>query len=342
MSGYFMRRILQAVPTIFGITFLSFLLMLAAPGDPITYLTFNPGGSPEATERLRRQLGLDQPPLQQYVYWLIGNDWVTVDVDDDGSATMQGVRKGLLRGDLGQSIAQRRPVLDLIAERIPATLQLTLSALVLGYGLGIMMGLAAAAAYGGWPDQVIRFVSVLGTALPGFWLGLILIIAFGVQLRWLPIGGMRDITRPDAAFDLWDSIRHMIMPVSVLALAIAADAARYVRAEVLEVLEQDYVRTARAKGLAENAVFYRHIIRNALIPIATFIGPALGGLLGGAVIIEQVFSWPGMGRLIVNSVFQRDYPVVMGTVLVSAVLYIIGLLISDLLYSLLDPRVTYS
>jgi peptide/nickel transport system permease protein len=342
MSRYFMRRILQAVPTIFGITFLSFLLMLAAPGDPITYLTFNPGGSPEATERLRRQLGLDQPPLQQYVYWLIGNDWAQIDMDGDGSAAVQGVRKGLLRGDLGQSIAQRRPVLDLIVERIPATLQLTLSALALGYGLGIVMGLAAAAAYGGWLDQVIRFVSVLGTALPGFWLGLILIIVFGVQLRWLPIGGMRDITRPDAAFDLWDSIRHMIMPVSVLALAIAADAARYVRAEVLEVLEQDYVRTARAKGLAENAVFLRHIIRNALIPIATFIGPALGGLLGGAVIIEQVFSWPGMGRLIVNSVFQRDYPVVMGTVLVSAVLYIIGLLISDLLYSVLDPRVTYS
>jgi peptide/nickel transport system permease protein len=342
MSRYFMRRIIQAVPTIFGITFLSFILMLAAPGDPITYLTFNPGSSPEAAERLRRQLGLDQPPLQQYVYWLIGNDWVYIDVDGDGTGSVQGLRKGLLRGDFGQSIAHRRPVIDLILERIPATLQLTLTALILGYGLGIVMGLAAAAAYDRWLDQVIRFVSVLGTALPAFWLGLILIIIFSVNLRWLPIGGMRDITRVGAAPDLWDTIRHLIMPVSVLALGIAANVARYVRAEVLEVLEQDYVRTARAKGLAERTVFRRHIIRNALIPVATFIGPAVGGLLGGAVIIEQVFSWPGMGRLIVNSVFQRDYPVVMGTVLISALLYIVGLLISDTLYSLLDPRVSYA
>lgn len=339
MTQFIVRRLLQAVPTLFGITLLSFLVMQAAPGDPLSFLTFNPEASAEGTLRLRRQLGLDQPALTQYVYWMVGNDWTTVDVDGDGTGDVPGTRKGLLRGDLGQSLMHKRPVLDLILERIPATLQLMLSATLLGYGLGIVLGLAAAAWHGSIFDQMIRFFSVIGTALPSFWLGLLLIIIFSVELKWLPSGGRRDLTRANAGFDLWDTVRHMIMPVSVLALGIIASISRYMRAEALEVMSEDYVRTARAKGLSERVVFWRHVMRNALIPVATFVGPSLGALIGGAVIAEQVFSWPGMGRLVMTAMLQHDFPLVMGSVLMSAVLFIIGMLVSDILYVVLDPRV---
>ena len=342
MTRYILRRLIQAVPTLFGITLISFFLIQAAPGDPISFLTFDPKVSPEATMRLRRQLGFDKPVYTQYIYWLVGNDWTRIDVDGDGTADVSGTRKGLLRGDLGQSIVHKRPVLDLILERIPATIQLMLSALIIGYGLGIPLGLFAAVRHGSIFDQLVRFFSVIGTALPSFWLGLLLIIIFSVELKWLPLGGRRDLRRVGGAFDLWDTVSHMIMPVSVLALGIIATISRYVRAEALEVMGEDYIRTARAKGLRESTVFWQHILRNALIPIATFLGPALGSLFGGAVIVEQVFSWPGMGRLVVTAMLQQDFPLIMGAVLVSTVLFIIGLVISDVLYGALDPRVRYS
>jgi peptide/nickel transport system permease protein len=339
MSTFLLRRLLQAVPTLFGITLISFLLMLATPGDPITTITFNPNSSPEATAQLRRQLGLDQPPLAQYFYWLVGNDWTRIDVDGDGAGDVQGVRRGILRGDLGQSIQFRRPVLDVIAERIPATLQLTLSAVLLGYAIGIPIGLFAAIRHRSWFDQLSRVLSVVGSAVPSFWLALILIIVFSVQLGLLPMQGMRDITRTDGGFDLGETLRYMILPVFVLSLGIIAFVSRFMRAQVLEVMSQDYVRTAYAKGVRNPDVYWRHILRNALIPVATFIGPALGSLLGGAVIIEQVFSWPGLGSLTVAAVFGRDYPLIMGTVVISAALFILGVLLSDVLYGLLDPRI---
>lgn len=339
MNRYILRRLVQAIPTLFGITLLSFMLMLATPGDPITTITFNPNSSPEATAKLRRQLGLDQPPLVQYGYWLIGNDWVHIDVDGDGEGDVYGTRRGFLRGDLGQSIQYRRPVLDLILERVPATLQLTFSGVLLGYLIGIPVGLFSAAKHRSWFDQGARVLSVIGDAVPSFWLALILIILFSVNLGWLPMSGMRDITRMEARFDLGETIRYMIMPVSVLSLGIIAFISRFTRTQVLEVMGQDYVRTAYAKGLSGRRVLWIHVIRNALMPVATFLGPTLGSLLGGAVIIEQVFSWPGMGRMIVDAVSQRDYPLIMGTVVISAVLYILGVLFSDVLYSLIDPRV---
>lgn len=339
MSKYVIRRLVQAVPTFLGITILSFLLMLAAPGDPITLITFNPDSTPEATEKLRRQLGLDKPPLEQYLYWLIGNDWVNIDVDGDGEGDVWGTRQGFLRGDLGQSLQHKRPVLTLISERIPATLQLTFTALIVGYAVGIPLGVFAAVAHRGWFDQISRVISVIGNAIPGFWLALILIIVFSVNLRWLPMSGMRDITNTSGNYTIFDSIPYMIMPVFVLSLGTIAGISRFVRTEVLEVLGQDYIRTAYAKGLSNRSVWWRHAVRNALLPVATFIGPALGALLGGAVITEQVFSWPGMGRLVVNAVFQRDYPLVMGSVVISSILFIIGLIISDLLYAALDPRI---
>ena len=339
MNRYLLRRLLQAIPTLFGITFITFMLMLATPGDPITTITFNPNSTPEATAQLRRQLGLDQPPLVQYFYWLVGNDWVQIDVNGDGVGDVTGARRGFLRGDLGQSIQYKRPVGELILERVPATLQLTFSAVLVGYLIGIPIGLLSAAHHRSWFDQGARVLSVIGDAVPSFWLALIFIIVFSVKLGVLPMSGMRDITRIDPEFNLGETLRYMIMPVTVLALGIVAFISRFTRAQVLEVLGQDYVRTAYSKGLSNRTVLWGHVIRNALMPVATFLGPTLGSLLGGAVIIEQVFSWPGLGRLVVDAVFQRDYPLIMGSVVIGAVLFILGVLLSDVLYSLIDPRV---
>jgi peptide/nickel transport system permease protein len=339
MSKYLVRRLLQSIPTLFGISLISFLLMLATPGDPITLITFNPNSSPEATQTLRRQLGLDQPPLVQYVYWLIGNDWVKVDVNGDGVGDEWGTRRGVLRGDMGQSISLRRPVLDAIAERVPATLLLTGTAVLFGYLIGVLIGLLAAINHRGVFDNLTRVFSVLGNAVPSFWLGLILILVFSVQLDLLPMSGMRDITRPNTGFNLSETARYMIMPVTVLSLGIIAAISRYTRIQVLEVVGQDYVRTAFAKGLHNRIVNLRHVARNALIPVITLLGAALGSLIGGAVIVEQVFSWPGLGRLVIEAVSKRDYPLIMGSVVIGAVMYIVGLIISDILYVIIDPRI---
>lgn len=342
MNTFLVRRLFQAIPTLFGISILSFLLMLATPGDPITTITFNPSSKPEATAILRRQLGLDQPPLVQYVYWLVGNDWRQIDVDGDGVGDIQGTRRGVLRGDFGVSIALKRPVLDVIIERIPATLLLAVPAILLGYIIGVAIGMLAAIRHRSSFDQVSRVLSVVGSAIPAFWLGLILIIVFSVNLRVLPMGGMRDNTQADASFSIIQSLPYMVMPVLVLTLGIIAVISRYARVQALEVLNQDYIRTAYSKGLGNRYINFWHVARNALIPVITLLGGAVGTLLGGAVIIEQVFNWPGLGRLVIDAVSQRDYPLIMGTVVISAVLYIIGLLFSDVLYGLVDPRIRLS
>ena len=341
MTQHLIRRMIQAIPTLFGVTIVAFLLMLATPGDPIALITFTPDASPEATEKLRRQLGLDKPALTQYLYWLIGNDWVHIDVDNDGEGDFYGTRKGFLRGDLGQSIQNRRPVTEMLVERMSATLQLTLSAAIVGYIVGIVLGVLAAINHRGIFDQITRVISVIGNAIPSFWLGLLLIMLFSVQLGVLPMSGMQDVTRSSDSFDLADRVRHMIMPMFVLSLGTIAVISRFTRTQVLEVLGEDYVRTAHSKGLQSRQIYIRHVTRNALMPVATLIGPTLGFLLSGAVIIEQVFSWPGLGRLAINAVSQRDYPLVMGTVVLGAVLYILGNLTSDVFYSWVDPRVRF-
>ena len=338
MLRYFQRRLLQAIPTFFGVTILSFLIILSAPGDPVAMITFSPNPSPEAIKTLRSQLGLDQPPLLQYVYWLIGNDWALIDYDGDGVSETPGSRRGLLRGDLGQSIKQRRPVIALIAQRIPATLRLGLAALVLGYVIGVTLGVLAAVFHRTWVDQIIRVMSVVGNAVPAFWLGLLLIIVFGVQLDLLPISGMKNITQRGPQ-SVGDALRHMILPVSVLSLNTIAFISRFTRTQILEVLQQDYVRTAYAKGLQTRIIWFRHALRNGLLPVATFLGPTIGTLLAGSVIIEQVFQWPGMGKLIIDAVFSRDYPLVMGSVVVASVMFIVGVLLSDIMYVILDPRI---
>ena len=340
MGAYIGRRVLQAIPTFFGITIFAFVLMITAPGDPIALLTFSPtSNNAENAEMVRRQLGLDKPIYIQYIYWLIGNDWTLSDTDGDGTDDTPGTRRGFLRGDFGESLAPgHRPVADLIIERIPATLLLTFSALIFGYGIGILLGLLAAAYHRSWIDQTVRVISVIGNAVPAFWLGLILIIIFSTQLKLLPISGMRNISSRNE-FDIIDIGLHMIMPVTVLSLNTIAFVSRFTRSELLEVLDQDFVRTARAKGLTNRVVFWKHALRNALLPVATFIGPALGTLLAGAVIIERVFQWPGMGLLVVDAVFQRNYPLVMASVVIASIMFIIGVLLSDILYAVLDPRI---
>lgn len=340
MGRFIIRRLIQAIPTLFGITLFSYLLMLAAPGDPITMITFNPKSDPESTERLRRQLGMDQPPVVQYIYWLIGNDWVHIDVDGDGEGDVYGTRKGILRGDLGTSIQYKQPVWDVIMSRVGMTLRLTLTSLIIGYVVGIPIGVYSAVRKGSLFDQAARVLSVVGNAVPAFWLALLMIMFLAVQLRLLPTGGTRTLGADPN--DLWDQAKYMIMPVIVLALGPIAGLSRFMRTETLEVLGQDYIRTARAKGLTDQRVWWRHAVRNALIPVATFLGPAIGGLIGGAVITEQIFSWPGMGRLIINAVFQRDYPLIMGDVFIGAVLFVLGLLLSDILYAWVDPRIRLS
>jgi peptide/nickel transport system permease protein len=342
MGTYILRRLLQGVPTFIGVTIIAYLLMVAAPGDPIEMITFSPTRADTgANVRLRRKLGLDKPPLVQYVYWLIGNDWTRVDSDGDGKVDSYGERRGMLRGDLGQSLKHRRPVAGLIFEKIPATLLLTFSALIVGYGMGILLGVLAAIYHKTWVDQAVRIITVIGNAVPQFWLGLILIIVLSVDRDILPMSGMRDITRRGGGFDITETAKHMIMPVSVLSLWTIAFISRFTRTGLLEVYEQDFVRTARSKGLSNRRVWWIHALPNALIPVATFIGPALGTLLAGAVIIEKVFSWPGMGRLVVDGVFNRDYPLVMGSVVIASVMFMLGLLISDILYAVLDPRIRF-
>lgn len=338
MGQYISRRLIQAIPTFFGITVIAFLIMASAPGDPISLITWQPRRDRDSIARMTRSLGLDQPPVTQYLYWLVGNDWTTLDVDGDGVGETQGTRYGLLRGDLGQSIKYKQPVLKLIVERIPATLQLALTSLVVGYGIGITLGLLAAVYHKTWLDWMIRVLSVVGNAIPPFWLGLVLIIIFSVQLDLLPMSGMRDIASR-GGFNLGETLRHMLLPVFVFSLNTVAFVSRFVRTELLEVLTQDYVRTAYAKGLANRTVWWRHAAKNALIPVATYVGVSVGTLLSGAVIIEQVFDWPGLGRLVVNAVFQRDYPLVMGSVVVGSLMFIVGIIISDLLYAMLDPRI---
>ena len=251
MGAYILRRLLQGIPTFFGITVFAFLMMLYAPGDPVRLITFNPSSADTDTvERMRRQLGLDKPPILQYVYWLVGNDWTDYDSDGDGFNDTPGVRRGLLRGDLGNSLKHRRPVTDLLMERVPATLQLTLSALITGYSVGILLGVLAAVYHRTIIDQIIRVISVIGNAVPQFWLGLLLIILFSINLDVLPMSGSRSISSR-GGFDLWDIVSHMILPVSVLSLNTIAFVSRFTRTELLEVLEQDFIRTARAKGLRE-------------------------------------------------------------------------------------------
>jgi peptide/nickel transport system permease protein len=283
----------------------------------------------------------------QYLIWLTGNDWMwwkNLDYDDDGQIDSDIIRYGVLRGDFGRSIKYKRPTMDLIGERIPATLELGVAALVVSLTLGVPIGILAAIWRGGFFDNFTRIAAVVGSAVPIFWLGLMLLMFIGVGLdqRWAR-GNQCDKTvysrQPCPAIFL--RLEYLLLPTLVLAYGGVAGYSRYMRTAMLDTINSDYVRTARAKGLPPRTVWFRHAARNAMIPLATFLGPALVGVLGGAAITESIFSWPGLGRLLVEAVSGRDYPLVMASVVIGAVLTIVAFIISDLTYAIVDPRIRF-
>lgn len=306
MWRYIGRRLAVAMPTLWAVTTLVFFLMRVVPGDPAELLLAQSGASAEAIARLRRQLGLDQPLLVQYGRFLFQ----------------------VLRGDLGRSLATGRPVTRMIGEQLPATLELALAAMGIAIVLGLVLGLIAALRRDTWADSLCMTVAVIGSSLPVFWSGLLFILLFSIALRWLPATGE----------GTW---RHLLMPATVLGVASCGSIARQTRSSVLEALGQEYVTAARAKGLRERMVITRHALRNALIPVVTDIGLRFSFLLGGAVVTETVFARRGLGRLIVDGILWKDFPVVQGVVLLVAAIYVLVNLLVDLTYALLDPRVRY-
>lgn len=314
------RRALQAVPIIVGIAIFNFLLLHLAPGDAADVLAGEAGGAtPEYVAELRARFGLDQPlPVQ------LGRYLANV-------ATL----------DLGWSFRHQKSVTELIGSRLPATLLLMLAAVATAFTVGVLAGVTAARFLRKLPDTVISVLALLAYATPIFWVGLMLILLFSVHLGWLPSGGIEtvgaDLTGVERVLDI---ARHMVLPTVTLALFFLALYARLMRASMLEVYGQDFVTTARAKGLTERRVAYRHVLRNALLPMVTMLGLQIGSLLGGSVLVETVFGWPGLGRLAFEAVFQRDHNLLLGILLLSSVLVVVANVVVDLVYAQLDPRIS--
>lgn len=311
MATYLIRRMLESVVTLVIISLVTFGLIHAAPGGP--GILMDPTLSAADREKMARGLGLDEPLPVQYGTWITN----------------------IGEGDFGRSISQKRPVLEMIMERLPATMELAGIGLLLAVIAGIPMGLLAALRSNSIWDRLIQIVATLGVAIPGFWFAILLIILFSVQWGWLPSAGR--FTIGDAS--IMDRIRHLALPTLVIALYSLAQITFYTRSSMLEVLRADYIRTARTKGLTEHAVMYRHALKNGLIPVVTILGLMLPRLIGGAVITETVFAWPGIGRLAADAAFQRDYPLIMGITMIVSVVVIVSNFSTDFAYSLVDPRI---
>lgn len=316
MGAYIVRRILQSIPLLLGISVLVFALLQIIPGGPMGHYMRVQGANPEDIARLREQLGLDKPAPVQYVNWLTG--W--------------------LRGDWGKSYITREPVRDIVAFRLPNTILLMGCSFTLALIVGITAGIVAALKQYSILDNLLTIFSFIGFSVPVFWLGLIMILVFTVKLGLLPGGGMYTLGQP---FSLTDRIRHLIMPVSAAALYNAGIYSRYLRSSLLEVINLDYIRTARAKGLRERAVFVGHALRNALVPLVTIVAMDLPWLFGGAVLTETIFSWPGMGREFWKASLEQDYPVILTMVMLVAAAVVVFNLLADILYAYLDPRIRY-
>ena len=316
MGNYIRRRLLQMIPLLLGISVIIFAIIQAAPGGP-EGIFFETGRfiDPATIEAFRHRLGLDQPVYIQYLRWL-------------GAS---------LTGDLGISYTTARPVLTMITERLPATLELMGVSFILAAVIALPLGIFSAVRQYSVFDMGVTTLSFLGIAMPVFWFALILQLFFSVQLHWLPTSGR--VTVGDAS--LFDQLKHLVLPAIVLALRQIAGWSRYMRSSVLEVIRADYVRTARSKGLAEGAVLFRHAVKNAMIPVVSVMALDLAGLFSGAVIIETVFGWPGIGRLFVQSMGLRDYPVLMGILLMGSFMVVFFNLVADIIYGRLDPRITY-
>ena len=325
MGNYLARRILQSAIVIFGVTFISFIALHLA-GDP-TYLYVSDRASNEEIAEIRSRLGFDRPLPEQYLTYM----------------------GDLLRGDFGTSLVSRTSALDMILTRLPATIELTLFALFIAILFAVPIGIIAALRRGTAVDGGIMLFAIIGQSMPNFWLGIMLILFVGLQLRWLPISGHVPVLQPIldgetgvAIQNIPEAFRHLLMPGITIAVFSLSRNARLVRSTMLEVLSQDYVRTARAKGLKQRGVIWNHALRNALIPVVTIIGLEFGFLLSGVVVVETVFSWPGVGRLIFNSINQRDIPVVQAAVVLLSLMFVGLNLIVDLIYVRLDPRIRLS
>ena len=313
MLAYLIRRLIMLVPVLLIVGIVVFALVHITPGDPAAVM-LGDRATPDQVAALRHQLGLDRPIIQQFFDWF-GN---------------------VLRLNFGDSIFLDMPVSQAIADRFQPTILLTLYALIIQIVIGIPVGVISAVRRGGWLDRVLMVFSILGAAVPTFFLGIVLILIFAVNRRWLPAGGYVPISEDPVAH-----FKAMIMPAFALGFSSAGLLARLVRSTMLDVLRDDYIRTAYAKGVTERRVIIRHALRNALIPALTVIGASLGALLGGAVVTETVFTIPGMGRLIVQSISRRDFPVIQGAVMITAGIYVLVNLLVDILYIYVDPRVRY-
>ncbi len=312
MATIVIRRLVQLIPVVLLATALVFVMVRLAPGDPALQQLGSRGArDPERVAALRAKLGLDQPIPVQYVIWL----------------------RYAATGDLGLSVKNREPVLDLIKPKLVATLQLIVAALLVAVSVAFVLGVIAAVRAGNWIDYLVRTFVVTGLAIPTYWLGLILVLVLAVGLKWFPVSGYTPFFEDPA-----DNLRHLVLPALSLALFEAAFFTRFLRGGLLETLRQDYVRTAHAKGLSQAAVISGHALKNALIPMVTVLGLELGTLVGGVVVIEQVFGWPGIGWLALTAVKNRDYPLLQGIVLLVAVGVSVANLLADLTYTFLDPR----
>lgn len=344
MFKYVLQRLFSAVPLIIIITIFVFFGLRLAGADPLAYLAADPTITERDRELLRAKLGLNDPVTLQFAHWLIGDDWYQRDLNLDGEPDTFGERKGILRGDFGQSISYRRPVADVVAQFLPNTLLLGLTSYIVTIVISLAVGIFAALRQYSFADNVITAGSFVLFSMPIFFIALLSVQIFAVEakkagLPALPVQGMYD-TRGDRSFD--ELIVHLILPVFSLAAVSIAGYSRYIRATMLEVINSDYIRTARAKGLAERRVVYLHALKNASLPVVTLIGLDLPFLLAGAVVTETIFAWPGMGRLFIASLDPLDPSVVMIFILMIATGVVFAQLITDILYAWLDPRIRYS
>ena len=341
MTQYIIRRALQSIVLLWVSTIIGFSVYQLAPGGPLQFLEEDPYSNPDGVGRLERLYGIDRSIPVQYIAWAFGEDWLpATDTWRSGRCLNDGrdCSRGIIRLDFGRSFSYRgERVLDLIVSRIPATFTLAFASLVLSVVIGFPLGIISALHRGRWPDNVIRITTVLLNTVPEWWIGLLLLIVLGSYLGLVPLGGMYNI----GDGSLLDRLHHLLLPALVSSISGWIGFSRILRFEMLDVLNQDYVRTAKAKGLAYNTVVVRHVLRNALMPFVTGLGGIFLLILSGSVLFEIVFSWPGIGRLTLQAINARDYPMMMALFVVSSFLGIIGVLVVDILYSVVDPRVRY-
>lgn len=319
MTGFLVRRLLLGVVTVFAVTTLTFALIHAAPGEPFMTMIEDGRFSAAHRDRLRERFGLDQPVSRQYARFLAA----------------------VGRGDLGESFSERRPVADVIGDALPRTLLLMGTALAVGFALGLALGLWQAARRGSLFDRAASAATVTIGSIPDFWIAIGLMLLFALELRWLPVSGMVDTVMHDymsPAGRVWDVMRHLVLPAASLALLVLAVVARHQRAALLDVLPDDYIRTAIAKGVAPRAVLARHAFRNALLPSITLLGLMLPALVGGAVFVEAIFAWPGLGKVAIDAIRNRDHPVILGVTLLTSGVVVLAGVLADLAYAAADPR----